>query len=108
MNLEQALSLTQDEINALSTDELIDLAAKVEQKRSVLRQEKLKDLTDEQVKVLYQKAQDEIMQTKGRDLNRMMVSMVTSIACEEEAVRRGGKLARWLFEELTEDLPSKD
>ena len=73
----------------------------------------LKNLTDEQIKTLYQKAcyeipNDEIAPTTKRDLSRFIEALTTAKACQDEAVRRGGKLARWLFEELTEDLPSKD
>lgn len=39
MDLDQQSSLTQAELNALSTDELIERAAKVEQKRSISRQD---------------------------------------------------------------------
>lgn len=79
----------------------------------------LKNLTDEQIKTLHQKAShavcalsrdvDEILPTEMRDLSRFIEALATAKACQDEAVRRGGELARWLFEELTEeDLPSKE
>jgi len=68
----------------------------------------LKDLTDEQIKTLCQKAWGEIVPTEKRDLSRFIEALTTAKACQDEVVRRGGELASWLFEELTEDLPSKD
>jgi len=68
----------------------------------------LKNLTDEQIKTLYQKACDEIVPTERRDLSRFIEALTTAKACQDEVVRRGGELTRWFFEELTKDLPSKD